>query len=621
MPAEIHGEQELGKAYDARLLRRLWTYVRPYRGIVCLALLLSPVYQLLEQVQPYLMKLGIDRYVQRGDASGLRRLGFLYLGAIVGQLLAAYWQQYLTMVVAQRSLADLRVALFARVQRFPMRFFDRNPVGRVVSRLTTDVDVLQEMFAAGAMTIVLDFLGLLGILGFMLWINWALALVSLALLPVMVFAIDYFRRMARKTYRLIRERIGRINGYLQEAISGMAAIALAGREARAFAEFERLNADHRDANHLSNKLEAALFSFVEAVSTVSIALMLWEGGRLHGAGLTELGTVVAFIQYIQKFFVPIRDFSAKYAVMQSSMTAAERIFALLDLETEPVPAHARVPARVRGEIEFEHVWFAYKDAEEAGARPTAPATLGARRGDAAPPWILRDVSFRIPAGEHVAIVGATGAGKTTLIKLLDRLYDVQRGRILVDGIDVRDWDPTALRRRIAVVLQDVFLFSGPVEANITLGRADIPRAAVEAAAAHVNADGFIHRLGGYAAPVRERGSNLSGGQRQLLAFARALAHDPTILVLDEATSSVDAETEWLIQDALVKLLEGRTALVIAHRLSTIENADRILVLHKGELREQGTHRELLERGGIYARLYRMQYAAERPVPARAAAQP
>ncbi len=459
MPAEIHGEQELGKAYDARLLRRLWTYVRPYRGIVCLALLLSPVYQLLEQVQPYLMKLGIDRYVQRGDASGLRRLGFLYLGAIVGQLLAAYWQQYLTMVVAQRSLADLRVALFARVQRFPMRFFDRNPVGRVVSRLTTDVDVLQEMFAAGAMTIVLDFLGLLGILGFMLWINWALALVSLALLPVMVFAIDYFRRMARVTYRRIRERIGRINGYLQEAISGMAAIALAGREARAFAEFERLNADHRDANHLSNKLEAALFSFVEAVSTVSIALMLWEGGRLHGAGLAELGTVVAFIQYIQKFFVPIRDFSAKYAVMQSSMTAAERIFALLDLETEPVPAHARVPARVRGEIEFEHVWFAYRGEE----------------------WILRDVSFRIPAGEHVAIVGATGAGKTTLMKLLDRLYDVQRGRILVDGIDVRDWDPTALRRRIAVVLQDVFLFSGPVEANITLGRADIPRAAVEAA--------------------------------------------------------------------------------------------------------------------------------------------
>jgi ATP-binding cassette subfamily B multidrug efflux pump len=610
MATDIHGEEELGKAYDVRILRRLWTYVRPYRHVFWLALLLSPVQQLFSLVQPYLVKIGIDRYILHDDADGLRRVGAIFVAAIGGEFLAYYWQQYLTMVVAQRSLADLRVALFARVQRFPMRFFDRNPVGRVVSRLTTDVDVLQEMFAAGAMTILLDVLGLVGIIAFMLWINWRLALTSLALLPVMVWAIDFFRRMARRTYRMIRERIGRINGYLQEAISGMAAIALAGREGRAFAEFERLNAEHRDANHLSNKLEAALFSFVEAVSTVSIALMLWEGGRLHRVGLVELGTVVAFIQYIQKFFVPIRDFSAKYAVMQSSMTAAERIFGVLDLETEPVPEHPRVPARVRGEIEFDRVWFAYKsDGAEA------------RHGDAEPSWVLRDVSFRISAGERVAIVGATGSGKTTLIKLLDRLYDVQRGRILVDGIDVRDWDPTVLRRRIAVVLQDVFLFSGPVEANITLGRADISRATVEAAAAHVNADRFIRRLGGYEALVRERGSNLSGGQRQLLAFARALAHDPAILVLDEATSSVDPETEWLIQDALAKLLEGRTALVIAHRLSTIENADRILVLHKGELREEGTHRALLARDGIYARLYRMQYAGERPPLPRAAAQP
>jgi ATP-binding cassette subfamily B protein len=602
MPAdtttEIAGE-ELGSAYDARVLRRLWAYVQPYRHVFWLALLLSPLQQLFGLVQPYLVKLGIDRYIQHGDAAGLRRLGVVFVIAIVGEFATYYWQQYLTMVVAQRSLADLRVALFARVQRFPMRFFDQNPVGRVVSRLTTDVDVLQEMFAAGAMTILLDVLGLIGILVFMLWINWALALVSLALLPVMVWAIDFFRRQARRTYRLIRERIGRINGFLQEAISGIAAIALAGREARAFAEFERLNADHRDANHLSNKLEAMLFSFVEAVSTVSIALMLWEGGRLHRAGLVELGTVVAFIQYIQKFFVPIRDFSAKYAVMQSSMTAAERIFALLDMKVEPVPERPRVPPRVRGEIEFDRVWFAYREED----------------------WILRDLSVRIAAGERVAVVGATGSGKTTLIKLLDRLYDVQRGRVLVDGIDVREWDPTVLRRRIAVVLQDVFLFSGPVEANIALGRPDIARPAVEAAAAHVNAGGFIHRLGGYEALVRERGSNLSGGQRQLLAFARALAHDPAILVLDEATSSVDPETEWLIQDALAKLLEGRTAVVIAHRLSTIEGADRILVLHKGELREEGTHRELLARGGIYARLYRMQTAVERAPAVRAAVVP
>ena len=602
MADELHGDDDPGSAYDARIIRRLWAYVRPYRRVFWLALLLSPLQQVFTLVQPSLVKLGIDRYIEHGDEAGLRRLGIVFVLAIVGEFATYYWQTYLTMVVAQRSLADLRVAVFSRVQRFPMHYFDRTPVGRIVSRLTTDVDVLQEMFAAGAMTIVLDVLGLVGIVVFMLWINWRLALVSLALLPVMVWAIDWFRRQARRTYRLIRERIGRINGYLQEAISGIAAIALANREAPAFAEFERLNSDHRDANHLSNKLEAALFSFVEAVSTVSIALMLWEGGRLHQATLVELGTVVAFIQYIQKFFVPIRDFSAKYAVMQSSMTAAERIFALLDMEVEAPPARPRVPVRVRGDITFEHVWFAYKSSE------------------AAPRWALRDVSFRVAAGERVAIVGATGSGKTTLIKLLDRLYDVQRGSIRIDGIDVRDWDRTQLRRRIAVVLQDVFVFSGSVADNITLGRPDIPRAAIEAAAVHVNAERFIRRLGGYEAAVRERGSNLSGGQRQLLAFARALAHDPAILILDEATSSVDPETEWLIQDALTKLLEGRTALIIAHRLSTIENADRILVLHKGEVREEGTHRELLARGGVYARLYRMQYAGGREASVGAAVQ-
>jgi ABC-type multidrug transport system fused ATPase/permease subunit len=387
---------------------------------------------------------------------------------------------------------------------------------------------------------------------------------------------------------MIRERIGRINAFLQEAISGVGAIALAGREARTFDEFERLNAAHRDANHLSNKLEAALFSFVEMVSTVSIALMLWEGGNLRRAGLVHLGTVVAFIQYIHRFFVPIRDFSAKYAVMQSSMTAAERIFSILDMEVEPVPEHPRVPARMRGEIEFEHVWFAYRGEE----------------------WVLRDLSFRIEAGERVAIVGATGSGKTTVIKLLDRLYDAQRGRVLVDGIDVRDWDAAALRRRIAVVLQDVFMFSGTVADNVTLGTPGIERATVEAACRYVHADTFVERLGGYDAELRERGSNLSTGQRQLLAFARALAHDPAVLVMDEATSSVDPETEWLVQDALAKLLAGRTALVIAHRLSTIEHSDRILVLHKGQLREEGTHAELLARDGIYARLYRVQYAPE-----------
>ncbi len=561
--------------------------MRPYRAVFWAAILLSPVHQAFSLVQPYLLKLGIDRYVTAGDTAGLSRLGLVFVAVLAGEFAALYGQQYLTMVVAQRSLADLRVALFARLQRFPMRFFDRTPVGTVVSRVTTDVDALNEMFAAGAMTIVTDVLKLVGIVVFMLAIEWRLALVSLALLPLVVVAIDYFRRVARRTYRQIRERLARINGFLQEAISGIAVVQLSAREDRTFAEFQALNAAHRDANHVSNRYEAALFSMVEAVGTVSIALMIWRGGGLYAGGLAEIGTILAFIQYINMFFVPIREFSAKYAVMQPSMAAAERIFALLDREVEAVPAHPRVPARVLGAIEFDHVWFAYRGEE----------------------WVLRDVSFRIAPGEHVAIVGATGSGKTTTTKLLDRLYDVQRGRILVDGIDVRDWDPTALRRRIAVVLQDVFLFSGTVEANVTLGRPDVSRAAVEAAAAHVNADRFVARMGGWAAPVRERASNLSAGQRQLLAFARALAHDPAILVLDEATSSIDPETEWLIQDALAKLLAGRTALVIAHRLSTIENADRILVLHRGELREQGTHRELLARDGVYARLYRLQYAA------------
>ncbi len=594
---EILGEVEAGKAYDARLIRRLWTFVRPYKGVFWLAVLSSPVNQVFGLVQPYLLKLGIDRYVARGDVDGLRRIGWIFVAAIVGEFGSIYAQQYLTTVVAQRSLADLRIALFGRLERFPMRFFDKNPVGRVVSRLTTDVDVLQEMFAAGAMTIALDGLRLLGIVAFMTWINWRLALVSLALLPVMVGAVDYFRRAARRTYRQIRERIGRLNGFLQEAISGMAVIALSAREERTFGEFEQLNAAHRDANHLSNKLEAALFSLVEAVSTVSIALMLWEGGRLRAANLVELGTVVAFIQYIQQFFVPLRDFSSKYAVLQSSMTAAERIFALLDMPLEPEPAAPRAPAVDRGEIVFDRVWFAYRDED----------------------WVLRDVSFRIAPGEHLAIVGATGSGKTTVVKLLARLYDVQRGRILVDGVDVREWDPRVLRSRIAVVLQDVFLFSGTVAQNITLGHPDItPEAAVEAAT-QVNADGFVRRMGGYDARIRERGSNLSSGQRQLLAFARALAHDPTILVLDEATSSVDPETEWLVQDALAKLLRGRTAVVIAHRLSTIEHADRILAFHKGELREQGSHAELLARNGIYARLHRLQYQADAPALARAGA--
>ncbi len=593
--------EELGKAYDGRLIRRLWTFVRPYRRVFWSAMLLSPVNQAFSLVQPYLLMMGIDEYVAKRNTAGLTWLALWFGVAVAGEFLSYYGQSYLTMLVAQRSLADLRVRLFAHLQRLPMSFYDRTPIGKLVSRVTTDVDVLNEMFAAGAMTIVLDLLKLVGITAAMCWINWQMAIVSLVLLGPMTLAIDFFRRRARVTYRQIRERIARINGFLQEAISGVSVIQLSAREALTYREFEQANRDHRDANLWSNRYEAALFSLVEAVSTVSIAFMLWRGGSLHATDVIEVGTVIAFIQYIQQFFVPIRDFSAKYAVMQSSMTAAERIFALLDEPVEPRPDAPEAPAVVRGAIEFDHVWFAYKTPE--GREPD---------------WVLRDVSFRIAPGEQVAIVGATGSGKTTIIKLLDRLYTAQHGRILVDGVDVRDWDTAALRRRIAVVLQDVFLFSGTVADNVTLGTAGIDRARVEAASRYVHADEFIERMGGYDAEIRERGSNLSTGQRQLLAFARALAHDPAVLVMDEATSSVDPETEWLVQDALAKLLAGRTAVVIAHRLSTIEHADRILVVHKGVLREEGTHAELLERGGIYARLYRVQYDPERGSVAAAA---
>lgn len=587
-------EQALGKAYDARLIARLWSYIRPYRRDFWLAMACLPATSAFVLAQPYILKLTIDRYIAQHHAGGIPFMGLLYAGAVVGEFSFLYLQYYLTMLVAQKSLADLRVAIFAHVQKLEAAFFDRHPVGRLVTRMTTDIDVINEMFAAGAMTILMDAVTLVGIATIMLTINWRLALVGLSLLPFMLLAINFFRLKARHSYRLIRERIARLNAYLQEAISGMMVIQLFVRETQTFREFDRHNDLHREANHWSNIYEAALFSLVEAVSSISFAFIVWYGGRqILGAALA-FGTLVAFIEYIQKFFVPLRDFSSKYAVMQSAMSAAERVFELLDT----VPAIAGPPAAMiaagaptptRGSIEFEHVWFAYK------------------RDD----YVLRDISFQVAPGEKIAIVGATGAGKTTIIKLLNRSYDVQRGRVLVDGVDVREWDLHALRRCIGAVAQDVFLFSGTIADNIRLGRTEISPETVRHAATVVNAHRFIEQLPrGYDAVLRERGSNLSTGQRQLLSFARALAYDPTILVLDEATSSVDTETELLIQDALEKLMQHRTALVIAHRLSTIERSDRIFVMHHGQIRETGSHAQLLALGGLYARLHALQAGRE-----------
>jgi ATP-binding cassette, subfamily B, multidrug efflux pump len=590
MTEAIEQEEVLGKAYDIGMIRRLWQFIIPYKRLFFLSLLLLPLQQAFGLAQPYLMKVGIDRYIASKDLWGLQSVMLLFLAALIGETITVFAQYYFSMLVAQRCLADLRVAIFSHVQKLPTSYFDRNPVGRLVTRMTTDVDVLQEMFAAGVITLASDFVMVIWIVGIMFYLDIELALVSLALIPPMALAINFFRVKARRTYRQIRVRIARINAYLGEAISGMAVIQLFAREQKTYREFEALNADHRDAYHLSNLYEAGLYSMVEAAGSVSVGLLLWYGGGEVLHGIIGIGTLVAFNEYIHRFFVPLRDFSQKYTVMQSAMASAERIFQLLDTPVDIAnPRIPQVPKPFRGEVVFDRVWFHYKPGEP----------------------ILKNVSFRIEPGEKVAVVGATGAGKTTTIKLLNRLYDIQKGSIKVSGVDVRDWDLRALRRHIGVVLQDVFLFSGDVRANLALGNPSIPLERIREAAEIANADRFIRRLpDGYAAQVRERGSNFSGGQRQLLSLARVLVYQPEILVMDEATSSIDTETEALIQDALEKVMRDRTCLLIAHRLSTIRNADRIIVLHHGEVREVGSHAELMDQQGIYYRLYQLQYERE-----------
>jgi ATP-binding cassette, subfamily B, multidrug efflux pump len=585
-----HQEELLGKAYDLRLIRRLWRYIIPYKRLFLLAMLLLPLQQAFGLAQPYLMKIGIDQSIAQRDLSGLQTVALLFLGALAGETIMIFFHYYLTMAVAQRCLADLRIDIFSHVQKLPMSYFDRNPVGRLVTRMTTDVDVLQEMFSSGVMTLISDFVMVVWIVGIMFYLHAELALVSLALIPPMAFAINFFRVKARQTYRQIRERIARINAYLGEAISGMAVIQLFAREEKTYREFDQLNADHRDAYHLSNLYEAALYSMVEAAGSVSIALLLWYGGGEVLHGVIGIGTVVAFKEYIHRFFVPLRDFSQKYAVMQSAMSSAERIFQLLDTPVSiDSSKNAVIPKPFRGKVVFDNVWFHYKADDP----------------------VLKGVSFRIEPGEKIAVVGATGSGKTTTIKLLNRFYDIHKGSIKVSGVDVRDWDLQALRRHIGVVLQDVFLFSGDIRTNLALGDRSVSMERIEKAARHANAESFIRRLpGGFDADVRERGSNFSGGQRQLLALARVLVFQPEILVMDEATSSVDTETEGLIQDALERVMRDRTCLLIAHRLSTIRNADRIIVLHHGEVREIGSHSALMEKQGIYHRLYQLQYQRE-----------
>jgi ATP-binding cassette, subfamily B, multidrug efflux pump len=589
-------EDLLGKALDRTLLKRIFSYVWPYWKQLTVAVALLPVISFCEIAQPYLLKRAIDEHIAVKRLAGLDHIGLLYLCALVGQYGAAFGQIYLTQVIGQRGMNDLRVRVHRHVLSLSAAFFDRTPVGRLMTRLTSDVEALNEMFASGIVSLLGDVIRLAFILVAIVGIDWRLALFSMGSAPVLFAIAAYFRRWVRDAFREIRLKLARMNSFLQEHLSGIKVVQAFAREERVYGEFDAINLDYRRANARAITADAALYSIVEAVGAIAVAGLLWHGGHRISGGTLTIGVLVAFIEYLGKFFAPIRDLSTKYTVMQQAMAAAERVFQLLDTkELDGIPVAPILPVvsvpgasgdRPGGPlIEFEHVTFGY--------RPDRP--------------VLNDVSLSIAAGETVAVVGATGAGKSTIIKLLPRLYDVQSGAIRVGGADVRTIDPRALRRRIVVVSQDVFMFSGSLRSNIALGDLALTDDHLWTAARRVGADRVIaSRAGGLEAPVIERGANFSAGERQLVAFARALAHDPEILILDEATASVDPETERVIEQGIGELQRGRTSIVIAHRLTTVQRASRIVVIHHGQIAEEGVHAALLAQGGLYARLYRLQ---------------
>ena len=614
----VHEPEVLGKAYDARLMRRLLGYLRPHRRAVGVALATIAAGSVLQLAQPWLTKIAIDDHIAAGDLDGLDHIALAFLLVLAGSFVLEYVQTWTMQMMGQRIMFDLRMEIYRHLQRLDLGFYDRNPVGRLMTRVTSDVDTLNELFTSGVVTVFRDVFMLAGIMIVLLWMDWRLALVTFAVLPAIAWVTHWFRLNARESYRRVRLQIARINAFLQENISGMATVQLFRREGRNFGQFERINRAHRDANLESIFYYATFYPAIEVLGAVATALIIWYGGGRALQDTVELGALVAFLQYSQRFFKPISDLSEKFNILQSAMASSERIFGLLDTPVEiaspPAPGAAAFPApgltagpglapsRGGGRIRFEHVWFAYRDDE----------------------YVLRDVSFEVASGERVGVVGATGAGKTTLINLLMRFYDVDRGRITVDGADIRDIPLPELRQRFGLVLQDVYLFSGSVRENIRLGHDAIGDAEVRAAARSVHADRFIARLpAGLDSEVGERGATLSVGQRQLLSFARALAFAPEVLLLDEATSSVDTDTERLIQDALHILMAGRTTIAIAHRLSTVQDMDQILVFHKGELREAGTHQQLLARRGLYHTLYQLQYRDQERAgaPERAGAEP
>jgi ATP-binding cassette subfamily B protein len=592
-------DEILGKAYDARLMRRLLGYLRPYRGLVIIALLIILGISVTEAAPPVIAKFIVDNAIapavngQIGIDEGLARLaplGFAYIAVLVVSSGLRYGQTMLASYVGQKAMYDLRVQLFAHLQGLSLTFFDRNPVGRLMTRITNDIDALTDMVTQGVVAIFGDIVVIGVIAVVLLVLDFRLALVTFAALPLLIWLTMYFRRIMRDSFRSIRIRLARINAYLNENLSGMAIVQLFTRERASFKQFDDLNTDLLNANRGQIRAMSMFFPAVGFTRAATSAALFVAGGFWILKGEMTIGTLLAFWQLVDRFFQPIGDLAEKYNIMQAAMASSERVFRLLDTKATIVdPPHPRELTHVRCEITFENVSFAYNE------------------GD----WVLRDVNFKISAAESVAIVGATGAGKTSIISLISRFYDVQKGRILLDGVDLRDLRQQDVRKHVGVVLQDPFIFAGTVASNIRLNNEAISDEQVRAAATFVNADKFIERLPqGYDTVVTERGSTLSVGQKQLLAFARAIAFNPEILlVLDEATSSVDTETEHLIQDALAKLMVGRTSIIIAHRLSTIQNVDRIIVLHKGRVVEMGTHRDLLAQRGVYHRLYELQYRA------------
>ncbi len=587
MAKDQKDDEILEKTYDSTLMKRLLNYVKPYKKYVVLAILFNIVVASLGPLRPYLTKIAVDDHIANKDYNGLLTIVTILLGALIFQSIIQYFLTYFTELMGQKIINDLRKQIFAHLQKLALKYFDKTPIGRSVTRVTNDVDALNEMFSSGIVEIFSDIFVIVFIFGFMFLVSWDLALVTLAVMPLLILGTSVFRKKVRESYRDVRKYLANLNSYMQERVTGMNVVQTFAKEKKELESFSGINKNHKDANIKSIFYYAVFYPFVEFLNAVAIGLIIWYGGGEVVQSRIQIGTLFMFIQFVEMFWRPVRDLAEKFDILQRAMAASERIFKLLDDNTIiPDTENPTSIAKVKGEIEFKDVWFAYNP------------------GD----YVLKNVSFKINHGQTVAIVGATGAGKTSIINILTRFYDIEKGSITLDGIDIRQLAKKDLRKYISMVLQDVFLFSGTIKSNINLGNSQITDEEIINAAKTVGANKFIEKLPNkYDEEVKEKGATLSVGQRQLISFARALAYNPQILILDEATSSVDTETEILIQNAIEKLLVGRTSIVIAHRLSTIQNADKILVMHKGELKEMGTHQELLANRGIYYKLYQLQY--------------